>query len=79
MKLTNKAQTLLNDLLDTVLRRQWHVRCPHCHWEARNLEHERFAKARGQNHSNNAHHTALIIAMFTDKPVVIYQTWCTRA
>lgn len=57
MKLSNKLQTLLNDLRDKIQRRQWHVRCAGCRWEVRNLDHERFALARARAHNTNAHGT----------------------
>lgn len=78
MKLINKAQTLLNDLLDTVLRRQWHVRCYWCRWEAHNLNHERFALARGKAHAKNVHQYPYPrIDVCT--PDRVYTTWHTRA
>ena len=55
MKPSNKLQTLLTDLLDKIQRRQWHVDCRLCLWTVRNLEHERFAIARGKAHALNAH------------------------
>lgn len=55
MKLSNKLQTLLTDLRDKLQHRQWHVRCLYCRWEVHNLDHERFARARGKNHHANHH------------------------
>jgi len=55
VKLPNKLQTLLTDLMDKALHLRWHVRCEWCRWEARNLEHKRFADARGKLHHANAH------------------------
>lgn len=92
MKLPNKLQTLLTDLLDTKLRRQWHVTCRECSWEVHNLDHERFAVARGKAHSANAHpgiHQSLDHARFLGYQMAplyrVYYSqsheikWCTRA
>lgn len=57
MSTLHKLKTLLTDLRDKALRRQWHVRCLHCTWEVHNLEHARFAKARGKMHNTNEHQT----------------------
>lgn len=55
MKTLHKIKTLLTDLRDKAQRRQWHVECLWCRWEVHNLEHKRFADARGKMHHTNAH------------------------
>lgn len=75
MKHFNKLQTLLTDLLDNVLRRQWHVRCKWCRWTVRNLEHARFAYARGKLHHANAHG---FVGPYNPVPAN-YNVWHTRA
>ena len=55
MKLPNKLQTLLTDLTDKALRRQYHASCEVCHWQVYNLNHLRFAERRAEMHFRNAH------------------------
>ena len=79
MKPSNKLQTLLTDLRDKIQRRQWHVDCRLCVWTVRNLEHERFALARGKAHTINAHGWPGPVAVLRDEFVTIYEVWHTRA
>lgn len=73
MKTLHKIKTLLTDLRDKAQGRQWHVRCEWCYWTVRNLDHERFAKARAKNHHANSHDR--VDRYVHDRTVV----WHTRA
>lgn len=77
MKLFNKLQTLLTDLLDKVLVRDWHVRCIVCsRWEVRNLKHRRYAQRRVDNHIWNEHG----VDSARIHPIrVLYRIWSTSA
>ena len=79
MNTLHKLKTLLTDLRDKIQRRQYHVRCLDCAWQVHNLEHERFARRRGQFHYNNAHPTKQLIYGFNGQPLPMHEVWHTRA
>lgn len=56
----NNLQTLLIDLTDKALRRRYEVSCHLCPWHVMDLNHERFAVARGKAHVVNAHGMVLV-------------------
>ena len=79
MKQINKLQTLLNDMIDTITRRVWHVECDQCPFTARNLDHERYAIARGKNHVAKIHSTVLAPKQWVLKfPPAKFKVWSTR-
>lgn len=80
MKQINKLQTLLNDMIDTITRRVWHVECDQCPFTARNLDHERYAIARGKNHIAKIHSTRIMPGvMVRTFPPAKLKVWSTRA
>lgn len=83
MSTLHKLQTLLTDLRDKIQRRQWHVHCCECHWQVHNLDHERFAIARGKMHSNTAHTIPPIVVEYALRTgrfmPALYEVTFTRA
>lgn len=79
MKSSNKLQTLLTDLRDKIQHRQYHVKCLHCRWEVRNLDHRRFALARGRMHVNNHHQTQQLVNALSGDMSAMAEVWHSRA